>query len=185
MNNNLFFNYLYCKYTKNAYDTNSSSNNSNVIVDEKYLMLRDFYIKYTKDHNKTFNKYSAFKFVHNLTHDDVVNCICAHEGNDDDISNEDDLQVKMYKLYKRNVISKDDFVNNIHNPECYFNKQIPFNTFNKVFHHKTKAQTENMLNTITTYIQHKKFDYEYYQHLYKQCKVNIILNFFKQKINKV
>ena len=179
MNNNLFFNYLYCKYTKNAPEKN------NVIVDEKYLMLRDFYIKYTQDNNKTFNKYSEFTFVHNLTHDDVISCISACEGYNSDINNEDDLQVKMYKLYKRNVISRDDFINNIHNPQCYFNKQIPFNTFANVFHHKTKAQTESTLHLIKTFLQNKPFDYEYYQHLYTQCKVNIILNSFKQKINKV
>ena len=180
MNNNLFFNYLYCKYTKDAH-----SSNNNIIVDEKYLMLRDFYIKYTKDNNKTFNKYSSFKFVHNLTHDDVMNSICAYEGNGKEISDEDDLQVKMYKLYKRNVISKEDFANNIRNPERYFNKQIPFSTFANVFDHKTKAQTERILNSIKAFLHDKPFDYEYYQHLYTQCKVNIILNFFKQKINRV
>ena len=85
-------------YFRNTYN---DTNDTQMFDSETYDKLANFFLNYTKDDKKTSSKYPHFKCMKILTGDDV------YSPNE---CEEEDKQVYLYNLYKKNHINKEIFV---------------------------------------------------------------------------
>lgn len=137
---------------------------------KEYERLTQFYLQYSNDSNKSFQKYKHFQSAKIITGEDLFS-----DNFNEDIN---DKQVYLYNLYKEKKISKKTFQDNINHPEDFFVNNVSWRDFLSSFKGKDNKEIETRLNIIKSNIEMKPFDFFKYQYLYKKNKVGIVLNYF-------
>ena len=162
----------FSSFFKSNYDDNDTDMQKEFDRKE-YERLSDFYLEYSKDSNRSFQKYKKFQSGRIITGEDLYRNNC-----NEDI---DDKQVFLYNLYKENKISKKTFQEYINNPESFFINNVSWRDFLIRFRGKNNQEIDTTLNIVKNNIEKKPFDFLKYQYLYKKNKVGIILNYFISK----